>query len=489
MKYIYEITDGKHCYIGQSSASDSNPYTRALNHVRYAYGNAQGDASEPELLAMIRRHNLNKLKINIYEGPNYGFDPQIFQTFFRFLTPYGHRTTVKNYKGSNNVLTSYTSQEVDELMELDAAEILHIANAVANNKIVYNAEMGGAYYGWSLLSSPDVLILEKAFSPDQAKRVLDYIDVKIGNLQQQLDQCFKDWLSQSGWSDFVKSLNITNEKIRRKDLQTLLYEEISNWFWNTSTQSGAFLDFKNYWNKHGPVVPDIELKLRTPTQIQESFATTLAKTFSYQIASRVKRSYPTLQDAVEDILSKMVFTSGRDITFSYAQIIDLKKSGIVNSGWWKQTPIPTKTEQDKYFQQQLKLISIRTMNRFFREVAEPGIYEFRRILVEEPLIAKAEHALPTLSAKIHERYKAEDFTAEFVTEEWTKFYGPMISYIINNKSEWLLIEAEMDRDTMSITYREDKTIPTPQGEAPVGHIVNKNLDDWFTRELSQITVY
>lgn len=42
---------------------------------------------------------------------------------------------------------------------------------------------------------------------------------------------------------------------------------------------------------------------------------------------------------------------------------------------------------------------------------------------------------------------------------------------------------------MSITYREDKTIPTPQGEAPVGHIVNKNLDDWFTRELSQITVY
>ena len=65
----------------------------------------------------------------------------------------------------------------------------------------------------------------------------------------------------------------------------------------------------------------------------------------------------------------------------------------------------------------------------------------------------------------------------------------MISYIINNKSEWLLVEAEMDKDTMSITYREDKTIPTPQGEAPVGHIVNKNLDDWFTRELSQITVY
>lgn len=79
-------------------------------------------------------------------------------------------------------------------------------------------------------------------------------------------------------------------------------------------------------------MPDIELKLRTPTQIQESFATTLAKTFSYQIASKVKRSYPTLQDAVEDILSKMVFTSGRDITFSYAQIIDLKKSGIVSSG-------------------------------------------------------------------------------------------------------------------------------------------------------------
>jgi len=492
MKYIYEISDGHGIYIGQSSASDSDSYSRVIFHLNCAYGNQQGDESEPGLLAMIRRHNLNKLHINIYTEPYYGYDPQVFETFFKFLTPYSHRTTVKNYKSNNNVIESITTQQVDELMMLDAAEILHIANAVRSGKKVFNAEMGGAYYGWSMIGNPEALILQKAFEPEEAARILDYIDSSLAGVQDVINSTFQEWLNSSSWSNFAAGITLDKRKISELSWKEFLFGEVSNWFWDTKTQQGAFTEFVKYLNKKHPEIAEFNLKLRTPSQVKDSLATIISDSLSYQIRRAAKqKTYKSLDEAIQEIFSQHTFTSGKQITMSYAQVFDLEKSGMTPSGWWQQTAKVTLDETNYALSDRIKWVSYNTMRNIYRQVADPQVYEFGQLIPSDPLLAFPKPVHPSLSAKIHAEYINRGITAEIVTNQWRDYYGPMISYVINNykNAMWEARDIEINEKQKRVTFRENKTLPSPEGDVPIAHSVKGDEQDWFTTSLGQITVY
>lgn len=492
MKYIYEISDGHSIYIGQSSASDNDTFSRVIFHLNCAYGNQQGDESEPGLLAMIRRHNLNKLHIEIFTEPYYGYDSSIFQTFFQFLTPYSHRTTVKNYKSHNDIVTSITSQPVDELMMLDAAEILHIANAIHSGKRVFNAEMGGAYYGWSMIGNPETLVLQKAFKPSEAVRVLDYIDSTLAHTQKAIDQAFQKWLNSANWKEWAAGITLDQRKVSGLSWKEFLFNEVSDWFWNTKTREGSFTDFVKYLNDQHPTITNFNVKLRTPSQIKNSLATVLSETLSYQIRHAAsQKTFKSIDEAIQTIFSKHTFTSGKPITLSYAQVFDIEKSGIVASGWWRQTARPTLDETNEALNSRIKWVSYNTMKNIYRQVANPQVYTFRRLISEDPLLAFTEPVHPSLSAKIHAAYINRGITAEIVTDQWRAYYRPMISYIINSYASamWEVQEIELDEEQRNVAFRENKAVPTPEGSAPVAHTIKGDVQDWLTTSLRQITVY
>lgn len=83
-----------------------------------------------------------------------------------------------------------------------------------------------------------------------------------------------------------------------------------------------------------PVVNNLVLKFRTPSQIQQSVADVLSDSVSYRISRQVAhKTYNSLQDAVNDIFSDTTFKSGKEWTLSYAQILSLVKNSIDTTGW------------------------------------------------------------------------------------------------------------------------------------------------------------
>lgn len=501
-KYIYHISDGTHVYIGQSAAASEahKTFVRMVKHLNIAYGNEDA-ADNEDLLAMIRRNNLKDLKISIYEEPNYGLDPKVFDTFFQYLTPYGHRTTVKNIKTSNNILSSYTTQQVDELTKLDAAEILHIAYAVRENQKVFNVEMGGQYYGWCMLSQPDTLILAQKFEPAKAVGILDYIDSCLNQLQPRIDAAFGRWLHSAetvnSWKRFARTIKFDKQKLTQKDWKELLYEEISTWFWDTSTQTGAWLDLQKALKEELPVVNNLVLKFKTPSQIQQSLADVLSDSISYRIPRQIAhKTYNSLQEAVNDIFSEATFKSGKDWTLSYAQVLSLVKNSIDTTGWWKQTPVPTYVETDDIVANDVKWVAINTMWNIYKALDKVEI-EWGRNIPDTDL-AFSQDLGPTLSAKIHDVYRQRQIHSPIVESNWRGFYGPMISYIMNvkNNAAWSTEMAEYsnkfgETKTALFAYRTDETVTSPQeDERYVAHKVKPGREsDWMTRTLAEITLY
>lgn len=495
MKYIYEISDGEHVYVGQSSAAGDD-FKRMLQHISIAYGNVHAP-DNPGLISMIQHNNLMDLDIKIFTEPYYGYSPDIFTAFFSYLTPYKHRTTALNASTSNNTIETNTTQEVTELMRLDAAEILHIANAVRTNKKVYNAEMGGQYYGWCLLTQPDVLILPQKFTPAEAMRTLDYIDTQLSQLQPNIDRAFSQWLNDSktenSWNNFAKTITLNAKKLSEKSWKEFLFEEVSKWFWDTKSQTGAWLDLKKYLQQEVPLAVNVKLGLRTPSQVQESLATVISDSVAWKIRQSAKnKTYKDLDDAIQDIFSQKTFASGKPYTLSYAQMLSLTKNNITISKWWIQDGTPNFTDQSPEVANGVKKIAYNTMWNIYHEVAIEDVYEFGRVVDSENQIAFSKPVHPSLSAKIHDGYRARGIRSPIVDNNWRAFYGPMISLIINNykNGAWQSLMLEVNEEMKTIMYRINETVEDDQTTYYVGHSVKGDREqDWYTSTLSQIKIY
>lgn len=501
MKYIYYITIGNKCYIGQSAASDNDSFSRVRTHIYAAYKNTGQDTSEPDLLKAIRSHDLNEISFKIYTEPNYGFDGQIYKEFFKNLRPYGKRVSpliTKNTK--NNAIVNEIEQDFvyDELMKLDAAEILHIAYASRQQGFkVVNAEMGGQYYGWCLASAPDTLILQRSFTPAEALRVLDYIDLQLGKLQSNIDQFFAQWLKNSSyWQDLQKMLSASLKKSVKKTWREFIGEQTTKWFWDPQTQTGAWVEFSKELKKYLKInVPTMSLVLRRVNGIQDTIVKTITDSFSYRIRMYASQ-HPTTTDInkyINELFTKNTFTSGRALTLSFSQLVDLKASGIPSAKWWNQTPTAAISSSDSGVQTKVKQWATRIFHDFFVEATKNTPEYTAQSLVttaNEIKLVYPNEMRPTLSKKIHDLYRKQNITASFVTNKWTEFYGPMISYTINNykNSQWELEDNE--RHDKKLAYRDNKVAVFQGKKLPVAHSVREeDASVWLTSDLSQITVY
>lgn len=492
MKYIYWIICGDQAYIGQSSASTGGNFARMFEHIKKAYYLNKSSSTEEKLSEVIRNFNLNQIEIRIYpEEINYGIDQAVFDKFFTILEPYKSRVMPTDYKGTNNVIqATATSPAISELDKLDAAEILHIVIGQQKYHLL-NSDMGGQYYGWTLRGT-DTLLFQKASHPAEALKDFEYTDTKLSGLQNSLDKAIKSWMtsekSMDSWVDFVHDALIKKlvDKTKNKEINAAVQEETYDWLLNRNlsyTNSNGALDRLRYHiaKECGVSFPQLTIKLKKPREMAKSISQVLADVFAYKLTFR-KKSYPNIEAALNDL----TFASGKDISFSISQIIDIEGSGLPTAQWWKTTlSSPTYTEMD--LQLELKKIAVYTFKKIFNDVVRPNIYTAD---TEDISIIKKQWILPdrietsnSLSTRIHNRYR-DNFSAPFVENQWREFYGPMVSYKINSYDPWEF----MNYDDEEFAYREESTLEANGEEYYIAHVV-KDEDIWLTNKLENIFVY
>lgn len=495
MKYIYEISDGTHVYIGQSSAG-GEPFSRVITHLNIAYGNETKGQDNPELLAMIRRHNLQDLSIKIYTEPYYGYNQKVFDMWFSFLTPYGHRVMPTTSLTSNTAVV-FSKQTTDEKTVLDVAEILHIANALDQGKKVYNADFGGQYYGWSWLTNPTNLVLNKNYGPEEAKRVLDYLDRQLDQTQQYIDTAFDNWFNRTGnnsWHDFWNTkLTYSQKQLSKKNWKQFIYDAFIEWFWDTKTGKGAWLDLVQDLNKAIPTTANLNIQWRTPSQVQESLADVVSTSFANQIRS-IKGTL-NINNALSTIFSNHTFTSGKKMTLSFPQVISLKRMGLAASGWWKQPKNikPAYNEKSPELKNRIINVSFNTMRNVYKSLG--GKFDDSDFYTSAEIIPDTQYAFafakhPTLSTKIHEAFiSRRKLTCPIVRSQWETYYGPMMSVVFNRNaaSRWKSTKVDFYDKEVLIVYRND-TIEIDGQTYYVSHGVDDDTA-WLSRDFSQIEVY
>lgn len=152
MGYIYYIwasnkkdlnlSPGSGNYIGQGS---NDNYSRMLDHLRIAYGVMAGKPYGSE--GLIRNMGASDVFFGVYDGPNYGLNPEIFEAMKK-----------EGWKISDN----------DDQSRLDAAEILHIISHEGDLSSGNIATGGQGNLVWSIDDSSWVERFEKEFNTKQS---------------------------------------------------------------------------------------------------------------------------------------------------------------------------------------------------------------------------------------------------------------------------------------------------------------------------------
>ena len=135
---IYVIEVGRNVYVGQTK----NFNTRLSQHIRNAYSlktNEDDERTTGNLYPTMNKYRLKDLVITIYtDAENYGI-PDFDSVFNRFLNewePVGKRF-------------SRNSENTDQTLRLDFAEIYHIMYQMSMGANLCNEEMGGQSSGWT----------------------------------------------------------------------------------------------------------------------------------------------------------------------------------------------------------------------------------------------------------------------------------------------------------------------------------------------------
>lgn len=152
MGYIYYIwasnkkdlnlSPGSGNYIGQGN---NDNYSRMLDHLRIAYGVMRKQPYGSELL--IKDMGASDVFFGVYDGPNYGLDPQIFNLMKK-----------EGWKISDS----------DDASRLDAAEILHIISHDGDLSSGNIATGGQGNLVWSIDDASWVKRFEEEFNTKQS---------------------------------------------------------------------------------------------------------------------------------------------------------------------------------------------------------------------------------------------------------------------------------------------------------------------------------